>query len=260
VTEGDEERLPRSIGGLVDYAFAALGARAPFYLLVAVIVFAIEAAVEFAIPVAKADSPQGLIKLEALTYAAMVGDAFATAAVALGVATRLAGEEASSRRIAGAAVERWLPVLLATLIVQTVVSLTAPLSGLGRIPDPAALVFLTAPFVWLLWGVLSLAVPITALSGERPLFAVITGLTRAIGLSLRPYNLVRLCIVSFVTIVPSLAQTVAYDLLSQQPHQIPRILFWANTPIDALTVVPVAAIQTVFAIDFARRVAGQRAA
>jgi hypothetical protein len=258
VIDGDERRLPSSIGGLVDYAFGALAERAGFYLVVSAMVFVLEAAVEFAIPVAKADSPQGAVKLEALFYAAMLADSLATAAVALGVASRLADERLGSKRIAGAAAERWLPVLLTTVIVQTVVRLTSGLSGLGPISDPAALVFVTAPFVWVLWGVLSLAVPITALSGERPAFAVITGLTRAIGLSLRSYNLLRLCLISFVSIAPLLLQTIAYDVM--QRHGVPRIFFWANTPIDALTVVPVAALQTVFAIDFARRVAAQRSA
>ena len=258
MNEGDERRLPSSIGGLVDYAFGALAHRAGFYLLISAIVFVLEAAVEFAIPVAKADSPQGAIKLEALFYAAMLADSFATAAVALGVASRLADEDVGSKRIAGAAAERWLPVLLTTVIVQTVVRLTGSLSGLGPIPDPAPLVFITAPLVWLLWGVLSLAMPITALSGERPAFAVMTGLSRAIGLSLRSYNLLRLCLISFISIAPLLLQTIAYDLMER--HAVPRLFFWANTPIDALTVVPVAALQTVFAIDFARRVAAQRSA
>jgi hypothetical protein len=32
-----------------------------------------------------------------------------------------------------------------------------------------------------------------------------------------------------------------------------HVSFWANLPIDALSVGPIAAIQTAFALDFARR-------
>jgi hypothetical protein len=259
VIEGDAERLPPSIGGLVDYAFGVLARRPGLYVLLSAVVFAAETIVEFAVPGFKPETPQGQVKLTILLYTALFVSSYAVAAVAFGVRARLSGDEASSRRIAGAALPRWLPVLLTTVIVQTVIDLTFPLSGLGPLPDPPALAFFTAPLVWIIWGVLSLAPPITALSGERPSFAVVAGLSRAVTLSFRSYNLVRLCLVAFVSIVPNLIHVVALDLMMHQ-GTISRPFFWSSAPLDGLTVVPLAAIQTVFAIDFARRAAAQRSA
>ncbi len=36
-------------------------------------------------------------------------------------------------------------------------------------------------------------------------------------------------------------------------HHVPRPFFWSDVPIDALTIGPLAAIQTAFALDFVRR-------
>jgi hypothetical protein len=259
VNEAPEvERLPASIGGLVDFAFASYAGRAVLYVGLAVAVFAVGCAVEIAIPAAKLGTPQANVKLAVFEYASLFADSFVIAAVALGVAARLAGDQVSSRHVAAAALARWLPVLATYVIVQTVIDLTVPLSGLGPLPDPAALSVLTAPLVWLIWGMLSLAMPIAALADERPAFAVFAGLTRAVSFSLRSSNLPRLVVVAFISIVPYLLQVIAQDVLLQ--HHVDRPLFWANVPIDALTIAPVAALQTVFAIDFARRAADQRSA
>ncbi|HZW52656.1 MAG TPA: hypothetical protein VFF00_01415 [Candidatus Elarobacter sp.] len=258
MNRADDERLPPSIGGLVDFAVAAYAERAVLYIGLAVAVFLIQGAVEAAIPAAKLDTPQGALKLLVLEYTALFVDAYVIAAVALGVGMRAAAEPVSSGRIAGTAAQRWLPVLVTSVLAQTVAFWTGPFSGFGALPDPAAILLFTAPFVWLVWGVLGLAQPITALSGERPAFAVIAGVTRAVAWSLRSSNFRRLSLVAFVTIVPNLLQTVAYDVMLHQ--HVARPLFWAYVPIDALTVGPVAALQAAFALDFARRAGDQRSA
>lgn len=258
MTSGDDDRLPPSVGGLVDFAAAAYAERAGVYVTLAVVIFVVQCGVEFAIPGAKLGTPQGDLKLIVLNYTALVVDAFVVAAVALGVGMRAAGESASPRRIAAAAAERWLPVLLTGVFAFSVFLVTGPFSGLAALPDPPALALVTAPLVWLLWGVFALAQPIAALSGERPVFAFIAGLTRAVAWSLRSRNFARLCIVAFVSIVPNLLQTIAYDLMLQ--HGVARPIFWANVPVDALTIGPLAALQTVFALDFARRAGAQRSA
>jgi hypothetical protein len=249
---GQDETLPPSIGGLVDFAFAAYAARWPLYVGLAALVFAIDCAFEFAIPGAKLGTHGGDVKLAVLQYASIFADSFVVAAVAIGVGAHLGGETAPSRRIAGVAVERWLAVLATMLIVQAVIDLTGPLSGLGSWPRAdLAIIVTVAPVIWLLWGMLGLAPPIAALSGERAVFAIFGGLLRAVSLSLRPINVWRLVVISFVAIVPSLLQTIALDQLLS--HHVSRPFFWAYVPIDALTVGLLAAFQTTFALDFARR-------
>jgi hypothetical protein len=259
VNEGPEvEPLPTSIGGLVDFAFTSYARRAPLYLGLAVAVFLVESAVEFALPAAQVGTPRGDLKQVVLEYAALFADSYVVAAVALGIGARLAGDQFRSRRIATAALARWLPVLATSVIVQAVIDVTFPLSGLGPLPDPLALVILTAPVLWLLWGMLSLALPITALADERPAFAVFAGLTRAISFSLRTANLPRLVVVSFISIIPNLLLVIVRDAMLQR--HLDRPIYLSIAVIDALTVGIIAALQTVFAIDFARRAADQRSA
>ena len=247
----DENRLPASIGGLIDLAFAAVAERAPLYLLLSAAVFIVGAIVEVALPAAKLDTPQANLKLLVFNYSSVFVDSLVIAAVAVGIGTRVAGETGSSRAIAGAAVSRWLTVIGVNLIVQFVQIATAPLSAIGKLPDPPALAILTAPLVWVLWGALSIAAPIAALSTDRPTLAILSSVVRAVAIAFRTQNLVRLCLLAFVSILPQLMQNVATDQLTKQG--VERVVFWANVPVDALTVAVVAAIQTVFALDFARR-------
>ena len=251
-------RLPPSIGGVIDFAYASYVERAPFYIGLALLVFAAGCIVEIAVPAAVLGTPAGELKRAFLDFAYIFVASYVIGAVALGVGTRLAGEACSTRSLAQAAFGRWLAVIVCTLTLQLVLGLTLRLGGLGTLPEPRALVFLTAPFVWMVWGMLSLAAPIAALSAERPAFAIFAGFGRAVSLSLRVANLPRLAIVAFISVVPSLLQQIAFDTMVQ--HGVQHVIFWADVPIDALTVGPLAALQTAFAIDFARRAADQRSA
>lgn len=247
----DDVTLPESIGGVVDFALASYARRAPFYLALALLVFAVGALVEVLLPAAPIDSEPGQLKLIVFQYTSFFVDAYVIAAVAIGLGTRLANGAASSRRVAAAAAERWLPVLTIQILLLLVVQTTDPFSAFGPLGDYRVLLILTAPLVWLLWGVVSLAGPIAALSGDSAFSAFFTGVTRAVMFALQRPNFGRLCIVAFASIVPSLMQTILYDLLVHQ--HVARPVFWGNVPVDALTVGPVAAIQTAFALDFARR-------
>jgi hypothetical protein len=246
---GEGERLPPSIGGLIDLGLATWATRAPLYLALSAALFALCGAVEALWP-AHTDSAR-VLKVLVVVYGELFGLAYIVAAAALGVATRVAGEHVSTRLLLAGALERWPAVLGAMIVVQLVVELTLPFSALGPLPDPAVLALFTAPIIWLLWGVINLAGPIAALSGERPLIALLTSFARAIGLSLRPGNFVRVCVLGFATIVPTLIASVLFDVLGKRA--VPHIAFWAAIPIDMLTVGPLAAIQTAFALDFARR-------
>jgi hypothetical protein len=249
VTSAGDERLPPSIGGLVDLAFSAYFQRAPLYLGLAAIVFLLGCAVEFAS--AHYKNPE----LEALnlTLYQLFADAFVVATVALGTGTRVAGESLAAGALAAGALRRWMPVLGTMTVVQFVFQLTASSSGLGAIDDWSDVLF--APVVWLLWGALSLAAPLAALAAERAPRAMALALFRSLSLGLRVANLPRLCVVAFAGVVPLLLEEVVGDLLFQR--HVPHAIFWANMPVDALVAGPLAALQTVFALDFARRAAAR---
>ncbi len=247
MTSAGDERLPPSIGGLVDLALSAYVQRAPLYLGLAAIVFVLAGAVELA------SAPFKSADLEALnlTLYQLFADAFVVATVALGTGTRVAGETPAAGALTAGALRRWMPVLGTVTVVQFVFQLTANGSGLGVIEDWSDVLF--APVVWLLWGALSLAPPLAALAAERAPRAMALALFRSLSLGLRVANLPRLCVVAFAGVAPLLLEEVVGDLLFQR--HVPHAAFWANAPIDALVVGPLAALQTVFALDFARRAA-----
>jgi hypothetical protein len=249
-----EDRLPPSIGGLFGFAFAAYAERVPLYLLLALGAFVAAGIAEYGLPAWVASTPHGQFKIWVLIFVQVFADALVIAAVALGVAARAAGEPAGAGVITGAAVERWLSVIIVTAIAQWYTFQTVFFSGFVQPPEPRALVFVTAPLTWMLWGTLGLIGPIVALTRDR--LGGLTGFARAFALSLRRENLLRLAVLSLITLVPFILQTLAQSALEQ--HHVPRSFFWSNMPIDALTVGPLAAIQTVFALDFARRVSAGR--
>lgn len=246
----EPERLPSSVSGLLDLAGAAYLERARLYLLLAAGVFVVCGIVEFAWATSAGDAGMKATVLELLD---LFTDAFVITAIALGVAMRISGDERPTATLLAGALERWLAVLGAMTIVQYLVTLTieSGMSGIGPVASPV-LTIVSAPVIWLFWGALSLAGPVAALSADRPTLAIITGFGRALYLALQPRNLGRLCIVAFAGVIPTLLQSVLFDILSR--GGVANSDFWASLPLDALTVGPLAALQTVFALDFARRV------
>ena len=247
----EEQHLPPSIGGLIGFALSGWAANAPFYLLLALGVFAAYALAEFAIPAAALETAQGQFKFYVLQYTGLFADSFVVAAVALGVAARGLGTPLLPRSLAAGATERWLPVIAVTFLAQAVVAVTSTFSGLVTPPEPRALVYLAAPITWILWGILGLTGPFVALAQSRAALTVLVGFGHAFTTSLRRGNLLRLCILAAITVLPSVVETLLQNDLMQQ--HVARSIFWANAPIDALTVGPLAAIQTAFALDFVRR-------
>jgi hypothetical protein len=251
VNEVEPQPLPTSVDGLIDLAAGAYVERAPLYLGLAAVVFVACAIVQFSWHASGAEriTREIVVALVDLFVSALV-----VSTVATGIGTRVAGNARSSRALVAGALERWLPVLGAMVIVQFLVQLTAPGGGIGPIDDPA-LTILTAPFIWLFWGAMSLAGPVAALSGDRPTVAIVTGFGRALMLALRTVNLARLCLVALAAVAPLLLENVLADVLEHRGVGDPD--FWANVPLDALTVGPLAALETVFALDFARRTGRQ---
>jgi hypothetical protein len=257
VKEADElPRLPPSTGGLLGFAMRAWAANAPLYLALQLGVFAAYALAEWLVPAAAVSTPQGQFKVFVLIFTGIFADAFVVTAVAMGVAARGADTHAPARALVGVAIDRWLPVIAVNFLAQYLVFVTTGLSGLGPPAEPRALQYAAAPIVWIFWGILGLAAPFVALGADRRPLAVIAGFSHAFSTSLRRGNLLRLCVLALVTVLPMVLQAVAYDALVA--HHGPRPFFWANIPIDAITIGPVAAVQTAFALDFARRAGDQR--
>ncbi len=247
----DGERLPMSIGALLGFALRAYAANAPLYLALALGVFAAYALAEWIIAAAPLSTPLGQFKLIVLQYTGLFADALVIAAVAVGVAARAAGAQASVRALTGVAIDRWLPVIAVSFLAQSIITLTVSLSGLGPPTDPRALQYATAPFVWILWGILGLTAPFVALAPDRRIFSVLTGFAHAFTTSLHRANLLRLGVLAIITVLPAVLEPVLQNALVA--HHAARPIFWAEVPLDVLTVGPLAAIQTAFALDFARR-------
>lgn len=247
MNHGQSRPLPSSVGALIDLSAAGYARRAPLYLFLAAAMVALCAIVQFAWPA----PPQDVTKAIVVQLLDLFTSAFVVSTVALGVGARVAGEERSMRALLGSAIERWIGVLGAMVIVQFLVQLTLPGGAIGPVDNPV-LAIATAPITWLFWGAMSLAGPLAALSPDRPLLAIVTGFGRALLLSLHAANLGRLCLVAFASVVPLLLENVLFDIL--QHHGVANVDFWAAIPIDALSVGPLAALQSVFALDFARRV------
>jgi hypothetical protein len=93
--------------------------------------------------------------------------------------------------------------------------------------------------------------PLVALASDRRPFSVLSGFVHAFTTSLHRANLPRLCVLAVVTVLPSVVAAVALNVLIA--HHAPRPIFWAEVPVDVLTIGPLAAVQTAFALDFARR-------
>ena len=255
---GEGLRLPPTIGGLIGFALRGWAANAPLYLALQLGVFAAYALAEIVVPAAVASSPQGQFKEWVLLFTGLFADAFVIAAVAMGIAARSAGAAASARALAGVAVDRWLPVIAVSLLVQAVVLATSLSSGLGPPSEPRVLQLITAPFVWILWGILGLAGPFVALAPNRRVFSVIAGFVHAFSTSLHRENLLRLCVLAVITVSPTVLQTLLFHTLVAA--HVSRSIFWSEVPIDVLTIGPLAAVQTAFALDFAHGADDQRSA
>jgi len=242
----DTERLPSPIGQLVDLALRAYREHIGLYLLLAAAALLVATIAEFALP---AHVNEGVHEYT-LELLSVLCDAFIVTAVAIGVGTKVAGEHLTARTLLRGALYRWPGVVGASLLAEIVGVIVLPAGGFGRLEDPADLV--VAPIVWLLLGALGLAGPLAALSADLPLLAAFTGFGRALLLSLRTVNLGRLAVLSFATVVPTMLESMLVDAL--QRRGAGHVFYLANFPIDVLVVGPLAAVQSIFALDFARRV------
>jgi hypothetical protein len=245
---GEGERLPSSIGGLVDLGFETFLARAPLYVLLALATCVVCAAVDYIAPAANDNAEANRLLIIAVIE--LLLNAFVVALVALDVGGRIAAEIPTTRALLRGAALRWGRVTIASILVESIVVLTADLAIPSAPLDPLAV--LVAPLVWLLWGTLALTLPLAALSAEKSgAFAALLSLVRAFGFGFHPTNFARLALLSLATIAPLLLETVLTDLSVR--HTFSHAKFWCNFPVDIIVAAPLTAVQTAFALDFARR-------
>jgi hypothetical protein len=84
-----------------------------------------------------------------------------------------------------------------------------------------------------------------------PGLRIIGSFAQSIRLALFPTNFGRTVLVGITTLVPLLLTSVLFDQMGI--HHVREAGFWANVPVDAITVGPLQAIFAVFYLDFIRR-------
>jgi hypothetical protein len=235
----DETRLPKSLLGLFGTAGSLYIRRVPLYLSLA----AIAVVVQYLVGVVGPHTP-GLI-----TGLGIVVDAFIYAAVSIGIAFDLAEKPADWSTVLLAASERWGVVSVASCLYFLVFWALAP-NVFGQ-PEDTGYGLLVLPIV-IFWGALSLAQVVAAIEPVKTQLTLpFLALGKALAVSFRWPNISRLTLLSFVVIVPTVADAALTTVLAA--HHIVQAEFWGNVPLDALTVGPVQALSTIFYIDFLRR-------
>ncbi len=236
----DEKRLPKTIAGLFGLAAVLYARRAPLYLILAAIAFIVQYVVDELLPQHSLGLSVGL---------AIILDAFFFAAVAIGVAFDLAEKDADWSTVLLAANERWGVVSIVGVIYQCVFYVLA--GNVFGSPDDTLYGFLILPIV-VFWGAVWLGQVVASIEPVKtqltlPFLAIGKGM--AVGL--RFANLGRLVWLSLVIALPIVATMLLGALLVQ--HHVHDAEFWSEVPIDALVAGPIAALSTVFYVDFLRR-------
>ncbi len=236
---GDDNGLPASVAGLFGTAFSLYARRFGLYAILALCALLVEYAVDVAVL-----ADRGLI-----AGLDIIIGAFIAAGVSIGVAFDVARKEADWSTVVAAASLRWGVVAIVALVGYAVLWVFGPFLALP--PDETGYGLLLLPFV-VLYGAIWIAQAVAAIEPAHtrltlPLRALGKGLT----VSGRFANLGRLLIFSVVVVIPALAETV---LLEQfLARGVANAWFWANVPLDVITIGPLQAIATVFYIDFLRR-------
>jgi hypothetical protein len=235
----DDSRLPKTVTGIFVMAGALYARRFALYLSLAAVVLLVQYVVGVLLP-----HSDGLV-----VGLSIVVDAFLFAAVSIGVAFDLAEKEVDWSTILLAANERWGVVSIVYLAYWVVFELLAP-SVFGP-PDDVASLFLILPIV-VFWGAIQLGQVVASIEPVKTQLSLpFLAIGKGLAVSLRWINVGRLVLLSLIIVLP----TVGIDLLATvlTEHHVHDAAFWGNVPLDALTVGPVAALSTVFYVDFLRR-------
>ncbi len=235
----DDNRLPKTVAGLFGVAGSLYVRRAPLYLVIAAISFAVQYVVDVLLPFDRGVA-DGL---------ALIIDAFFFAAVSIGVAFDLAGKPADWSTVLLTASERWGVVAIVELVYQFVFLVLAP--NVFGSPDDTGFGFFILPIV-VFWGAVSLAQVVAAIEPVKSQMTLpLLALGKGIAVGLRWANLGRLVLLSLIIVLPTFIETYLGVFFLQ--HNVANADFWSNVPLDALVIGPIQALSTVFYVDFLRR-------
>jgi hypothetical protein len=236
----EKEGLPASIAGLFGMAFGLYARRLKLYASLALIALGVQFIVDTQLT---PDDFGMLIGLD------IVVGSFVAAAVSIGVAFDLAGKEADWSRIISAASLRWGVVGLINLVAFFISQLFIPNMLLP--PEQTGYGLLLLPFM-ILWGAVWIStVPAAIDPVTSRLRLPLLALGKGMAVSTRVMNLGRLMLFSILLTLPVVGEIVLGAVLRM--HNVALIGFWADIPIDMLTLGPLQAIATVLYVDFLRR-------
>jgi hypothetical protein len=236
----DEDKgLPASIVGLFGTAFTLYRRRLRLYALLALIALA----VEYAVDILVLADPGLFIGLD------IVLGAFLAATVSIGVAYDLAHKDADWSTVVIAASLRWGVVAVVLAVDWLLQWLFEPYLFLS--PDQTGYGVLLLPFI-VLWGAVWIASVVAAIEPVKSRLTLpLLALGRGLAVSARFVNLGRLIMLSVIMTLPLLAEQLL--LVQLQSHGAADAFFWANVPLDVLSLGPLQALATVFYVDFLRR-------
>ncbi len=237
-----ERRSPLSVGAIVDLAFEGYTGDLRFYLALALAAFAAQAII--ALPLGSA--PGAAWWLQGANLAV---DAFLAGCVSVGVAARTRDEPLSIGAILKRIARRWWAIVLVDLIVWLIRALTFGYVFGGL--EATGYYTLVLPTL-VLWGGLLCADVIASLDDETaPVALPGYALLRSLMLSWRPSNLLRVTLLSVMTVPALMIPMVLDDVL--RLHGIRLHEFWSSIPVDAALIGPYQALFTVFYLDLRNR-------
>ena len=235
----DENRLPKSVAGLLGVAGTLYARRAGLYIALAAVALAIQYVVGVWLP-----HSDGLI-----TGLGIIVDAYFVGAVSIGVAFDLAGKPADWSTVLLAAHERWGVVSIVALAYSFCFWILAP--NVFGAPADTGFGFLILPIV-VFWGAVSLGQVVAAIEPVKTQLTLpFLAIGKGMAVAFRWPNLGRLVLLSLVIVLPTVGTAFLGGVLMH--HHVHDATFWSNVPLDALTVGPVQALSTVFYVDFLRR-------
>ena len=200
---------PANFSALFDRAIEAYAARAPFYLSLALAIFAIQGVVTFALQALPNKDVAALIE-----QGVNVGvDAFLSGAVTIGIAARLTDEELSRTSLLRIVARRWWTIFAVDLVAWLIHAYT--FSSIFGGPDDTGYGLFSLATV-IIWGSLLYADVIASLDGQTPPAAVPGfSLLRSIGIALRLPNLLRTVLLSAMTLPATMLPMLLGEMRSR---------------------------------------------
>jgi hypothetical protein len=236
---GDDKGLPATLPGVFGMAGALFMRRFTLYATLTVLAIGLQIVLDLTL----LPDTGFAIGLD------IILSSFIAAAVSIGVAYDLAGKDADWSRIITSASMRWGVVAIIAILAFFVNNLFSDFLTLPATDTFFGLIFL--PFI-VLWAAVWMGTVVAAIEPvQSRLMLPLVALGKGIGVSTQFANLGRLMLLAVLMLIVVEAELVLTNQL--ELHHIADAVFWAQVPLDTLTVGPLQAIATVFYVDFLRR-------